>query len=219
MNTARRWPLLLLAAALCGCFSVQMKPLEINAQASALDIPQGKRLPIKVAVVIPDPMGIRMVRVAPPDLFNPKGKVSDETSIYHGDKGIPMGRELAKLCAQSFPQAFDQAVLLRDLPAPGEYDIVVQASVSQITQSVVVKVLVAEETPSYDWKLTLLDKNNVEFFSTKGKAVAKSFNYSMNPNESMRRMGRAAAEGASVIVKEWVELAYAQAQAPAAQRR
>jgi hypothetical protein len=171
---------LALAAALPlgACVTLKLHPVAFNAPAPELGLSAEQRLPLNVAVVIPDPMGLRYY-YTPPAMAAGGARRMDQTDQLQGDKGLPLGGELARLVDQSFPAAFQHAAVLRQLPAPGEYDAVVELSVASIDQVAYMKGAGFGGVDSemwMDWKMTVLDKKNVEVFSGKSVTEKRRFN-------------------------------------------
>ena len=120
---------LFLVVSLSACFTYQVKPFPINTKTESLNIEPSSKLPLKVAVVVPDPLGTRVMYTPPGDRTP-----MDQTDQMHGDQVaiVPLARELAKISIEMCSQVFDQAVLLRQMPSPKEFDAVIQLKISSI---------------------------------------------------------------------------------------
>ncbi|MDD5629110.1 MAG: hypothetical protein PHU21_08595 [Elusimicrobia bacterium] len=114
------------------CFTMQVHPVSFHAPTPELGLAPGQKLPLRVAVVIPDPMGFRYYSAG---RGGRSGSVlQDQTEQFGGEQGIPIPSELARLSAEAFPAAFQSVSIVRQLPAPGEYDAVVELSVTSVEQ-------------------------------------------------------------------------------------
>lgn len=164
----RRFPLLLTLAPLVFSGCITMQPFPIDAQAPKLGVHAENRLPLSAAVVIPDPMGMRMLFWA--DMFG-KQRTDDRTSTKNGDAMYPAGRELAKISQDTFSQVFSQAAVVRRLPSPGEYDVVVKLTIpeAQVNQQVRNRWLPEDRVSvKITWAMSVLNRDNVEVLAKAG---------------------------------------------------
>lgn len=202
--------LVILAALLAiGCFSV--RPIPISAQAENLHIASSTRLPLNVAIVVPDPhghrimMGVRMVNLLGRDMMDPK--TVDQTNVFHGDAGMPVGRELAKVVGEIFSQVFDHVSVMRQPPPPGEYDAVIQANVTEVNVlSFYTHSGMAGSTEvALAWKLEVMDSQGVQMLSRKDLTPVESYtipvSFSVDP--AMEAMGAAISKVLATMAKEW----------------
>ena len=161
------------ALSMSACFTLQMHPVSFNSPTPDLGLSAGQKLPLRVAVVVPDPMGFRYYYTPP------KGKRMDQTEQFRGEQGMPISGELARLAAETFPVAFQNASVLRHEPTPGEYDAVIELAVVSIDETIEIKsggFGGADSELWMDWKLSVLDKGNVELLSKKGTTERRRFN-------------------------------------------
>jgi hypothetical protein len=198
-----------LVISLNACFSYQVKPFPINAKTENLNINPSSKLPLKVAVVIPDPLGTRLMYTPP----NSKKPPMDQTDQMHGDQVamVPLARELAKVSIETFSQVFDQAILFRQLPPPGEYDAVIQIRISSINTIGYMKgPFNAWQDVSLDWKLSVLDNQGIELIDKKDMTPAKKLvvkgSFSMDP--WINSMSALLSEQLTELGKQWGLMLY-----------
>ncbi|MBI5882417.1 MAG: hypothetical protein HZB91_04860 [Elusimicrobia bacterium] len=167
---------ILFAAALSSaCVPLQLRPYPINAQAEDLGIRPQDKQPLSVAVVVPDPMGNRMLvttRICGVGAIFCNDFVKDVTSTQDLDNLFPVARELSKVAQDTFSQAFRHVTVLRQLPQPGEYDVVAAISIieTRLNRSTKMTLKAADAGEIvfvFQWQLRVLDKENVELFSRK----------------------------------------------------
>lgn len=195
---------LLLATLLSnGCYTV--RPVPISAQAENLHLDHASRLPFQVAIVVPDPHGHRIIMGA--RLHDGTSNVRDATNTFHGDAGMPVGRELAKVAAETFSQVFDHASVLRQQPLPGEYDASIQANVTEVNVLTFYTHggLAARTEVALAWKLSVMDRQGVEILSRKDLTPIESYenpaSFSFDPY--LDAMGAAISKVITAMVKEW----------------
>jgi len=155
--------------AMAGCASTP--PIAINPVTPNLKIISSDIKPLKIGVVIQDPM--------PYSLFykGEKGYSRDMTAEMRA-QGLLLERDLSKVVHDTFTQAFRQVVILRDLPGPGQYDAVVNLNIGQILTKE--HVIVTGETCDItaDWTMTVLNRQSKEIFNRKG--ISSSHNFKWN---------------------------------------
>lgn len=172
----------LILAALClslaACFTIQVRPIPFRGPTPDLGLTPEQKLPLHVAVVIPDPMGFRYYL----SLQGGRGHSvrQDQTEHFGGEKYLPIPEELARLAAEAFPGAFQSVSVLRQLPPPGEYDAVVVLAVAAIEENFQWgdPLFGAGGTfveLSLDWKLSVLGKGNVELLSIEDSTGTRRF--------------------------------------------
>jgi len=201
--------LALLVALLAGCYTA--RPIPIGAQAENLHIDPASRLPLNVAVVVPDPhghriiMGMSMVNLLGHDMMTPK--TADQTNVFHGEAGMPVGRELAKVAGETFSQVFDHAIVMRQQPPPGEYDAIIQVNVTEVKVLSFYKRGGLEGTTevALDWRLSVMDGQGVEMLSRKDLTPVESYSIpvSLSFDPAMDAMGAAISKVITRMVKEW----------------
>jgi len=153
-----------------GC-AASMPPVEIKPVTPNLNIaPSGVR-PLKMGVVIPDPMSYTL-------FYRGEGSYRRDMTADIRSSGLLLERDLSRIAQDTFSQAFKQIVILRDLPQPGQYDAVVNINIGQILAKE--HVIVTGETcdVTADWTMSVLDNHNKEFFNTRG--VSPSHNFKWN---------------------------------------
>lgn len=166
-----RYAAFVVAAALAAaCVNLQVRDANFHGPTPQLGIAEAKKLPLKVAVVIPDPMGTRFYYTPPAQAGAQR---MDQTESARGFKS--WATEVARLSNEAFPGAFQYAAVLSQLPAPGEYDAVIELSLTSIDQVAFMKFASLECDLWLDWKVTVLDKKNIETFSTKGTTSKQHF--------------------------------------------
>jgi len=158
-----------LILALVGCAS--MPPIEIKPVTPDLKIAQSNVRPVKMAVVIPDPMSYTL-------FYKGEGSYSRDMTADIRAQGMMLERDLSKIVQDTLSQAFKQVVILRDLPQPGQYDAVVNLSIGQILTKE--HVMITGETCDITaaWTMAVLDSQNREIFNTKG--ISSSHNFAWN---------------------------------------
>jgi len=158
---------------LVGCAS--MPPVEIKPVTPNLNIVPSKIRPLKVGVVIQDPMPYSL-------FYKREGSYTRDMTADMRSQGLLLERDLSKITYDTFSQAFRQVVVLRDLPQPGQYDAVVNLNIGQILAKE--HVIVTGETCDITaaWTMTVLNGQNREIFNTKGISPSHNFKWSaFNP--------------------------------------
>jgi len=158
---------------LVGCAS--MPPVEINPVTPNLNIVPSRIRPLKVAVVIQDPMPYSL-------FYKGEGSYTRDMTADMRSQGLLLERDLSKITYDTLSQAFRQVVVLRDLPQPGQYDAVVNLNIGQILAKE--HVMVTGETCDITaaWTMTVLNGQNREIFNTKGISPSHNFKWSaFNP--------------------------------------
>lgn len=178
---------------LAGCITA--KPIQIDARAIELGLAPQERLPLKVAVVVPDPMGWRL-------MFTPPGGTPrDQTNEFKGEAGYPLTRELSRVTQETFSQVFEQVTPLRQLPEPGQHDAVITASVSNVNLANTR----GEMELNMEWKLAAMNGGNVEVFGRSGKTPTKSFTIkaSFSTDGLVGSLGKISSETLSELTRDW----------------
>jgi hypothetical protein len=192
--------LFLLAA---GCYTA--RPIPISTQAENLHIDPASKLPLRVAIVVPDPHGHRIIMGA--RLHDGSSNVGDATNAFHGDAGMPVGREVAKVAGETFSQLFDQAIVMRQQPPPGEYDAIIQVDVTEVNVLTFYTHggLAGRTEVALAWKLRVMDSQGVEILSRKDLTPVESYelpaSFSFDPY--INAMGAAISKVITRMVKEW----------------
>ncbi|MEI8172267.1 MAG: hypothetical protein WCH07_02150 [Deltaproteobacteria bacterium] len=172
--------LLMALLSLSGC--ITLRPFPINARAENLKIDPAAKLLLNVAIVIPDPMGNRVIETS--RRYNIYGMemnntTQDRTSMF-GERGAPVGRELSRVAGDVFSQVFVQSLTLRQPPQPGEYDAVVEVRISQTHMMTVTRSSIGssklESEVSLDYEITVLDNQGVEIFNKKARTRTEKSN-------------------------------------------
>ncbi|MBI5885924.1 MAG: hypothetical protein HZB85_05010 [Deltaproteobacteria bacterium] len=174
MRLSRKIILFAVLLMLAGC---AVPPFDIKVEAPNLNI--ASKRPLKVAVVVPDPMPYTF-------LYNgEKGYRRDSTADVRS-MGFPIERDLSKVVSETLSQAFDQVVVLRDLPQPGQYDAVVNLNIGMILLQE--HVIVTGETCdlTVEWAMSVLDGQNRELMTKKGISPSRNFKFSiMTPSRDL----------------------------------
>jgi len=168
-------------AALClsltACFSIQVRPIPFHGPTPDLGLTPEQKLPLRLAVVIPDPMGLRYYL----SMQGGRGHSvrQDQTEHFGGEKYLPIPEELSRQAAEAFPGAFESVSILRQLPPPGEYDGVVVLAVAALEENFQWGSPLSGGGTyvelSMDWKLSVLGKGNVELLSTQDSTGTRHF--------------------------------------------
>jgi len=156
-----------------GCAS--MPPIDIKPVTPNLNIAPSSVRPIKIGIVIPDPMSYSL-------FYKGQGSYSRDMTADMRAQGLLLERDLSKIAYDTFSQVFRQVVILRDLPVPGQYDAVVNLNIGQILAKE--HVMVTGETCDITaaWNMTVLDGQNKEILNAKGISPSHNFKWSaFNP--------------------------------------
>ena len=102
--------LLTVFLAITGCAS--MPPIEIKPITPNLNIVPSNIRPLKIGVVIQDPMPYSL-------FYKGEGSYSRDMTADMRAQGLLLERDLSKIVSDTLSQAFRQVVVLRDLPGPG----------------------------------------------------------------------------------------------------
>lgn len=166
--------LVLVLATVTGC---AVPPFDFKVETPNMNI--ASKRPLKIAVVVPDPMSYTF-------LYNgEKGYRRDDTAGVRA-MGFPIERDLSKLSSETFSQGFEQVVVLRDLPQPGQYDAVVNLNIGLILLQE--RVIVTGETCdlTVEWVMSVLDGQNREILAKKGVSPGRNFKFSiMSPSRDL----------------------------------
>jgi len=166
-----------LCLSLASCFSIQVRPIPFRGPAPDLGLTPDQKLPLHLAVVIPDPMGFRYYL----SMQGGRGHSvrQDQTEHFGGEKYLPIPEELSRQAAETFPSAFESVSVLRQLPPPGEYDGVVVLAVAALEENFQWGSPLSGGGTyvdlSMDWKLSVLGKGNVELLSTQDSTGTRHF--------------------------------------------
>lgn len=193
MKTTKFIVLVCLLLPLAGCITA--KPITIDARPIELGLAPQERLPLKVAIVVPDPMGWRL-------MYSPPGSSPrDQTNEFKGEAGYPLTRELSRVTQETFSQVFEQVTPLRQLPDPGLYDAVITASVGNVNLAN----RRGEMELNMEWKLNALNAGNVEVFGRTGKTPGKSFviKASFSADGMVESLGKVSSETLSELARDW----------------
>lgn len=193
MKTTKFIVLFCILIPLAGCITA--KPITIDARPIELGLAPQERLPLRVAVVVPDPMGWRL-------MFTPPGRgPRDQTNEFKGEAGYPLTRELSRVTHETFSQVFEQVTPLRQLPDPGQYDAVVTASIGNVNLANTR----GEMELNMEWKLNALNAANVEILGRTGKTPTKSFTIkaSFSADGLVASLGKVSSETLSELSRDW----------------
>ncbi len=172
----KRWACIFLIAALSGIVGcASMPPIEIKPVTPNLNIDQAKIRPLKIGVVIQDPMPYSL-------FYQGEGRYTRDMTADMRAQGLLLERDLSKITSDTFSQVFKQVVVLRDLPAPSQYDAVVNLSIGQILAKE--HVIITGETCDITaaWTMNVLNGENREIFNTRGISPSHNFKWSaFNP--------------------------------------
>lgn len=163
---------LALSAALAACAT---PPVELHSRIPDLGIAPAAKKPLKVAIVVVDPMAYSL-------FYQGQGTYTRDMTAEMRAQGFPLEAELSRVASDTFSQAFASVVVVRDLPAPGQYDAVVRLDIGQILFKE--HVLVTGETCDMTaaWTMSVLDRKNKEVLARKGVSSSHNFSWSVvNP--------------------------------------
>jgi hypothetical protein len=181
------------------CIGVEVEPVNINAKTPTLNIDPSKKIPLKVAVVVPDPMAYTIYYDIPN--YN-----RDMTGEYRRG-GFPLEREMSKVCSETFLQIFQSVVIVRSLPQPKEYDAIVQVAIGKILLAGKVKSMFGkmQNDVTSEWSISVLDSQNIELLGKKGVTPARSFEWNAySPVEGFTKgMGAIMSETLTNLAQEW----------------
>lgn len=150
-------------------------PVELRSQIPDLGIAANAKRPLKIAVVVVDPMAYSL-------FYQGQGAYTRDMTAEMRTKGFPLEAELSRVASDTFSQAFASVVVVRDLPSPGQYDAVVRLDIGQILfkEHVVVTGETCDMTAA--WKMSVLDRKNREVLAKQGVSSSHNFAWSaFNP--------------------------------------
>ncbi|MDA8125142.1 MAG: hypothetical protein M0009_08155 [Deltaproteobacteria bacterium] len=160
-------------ALVVGCAS--MPPVEIKPITPNLAIAPAQIRPLKMGVVIQDPMPYSL-------FYQGAGSYSRDMTADMRAQGLLLERDLSKIVQDTLSQAFRQVVVLREWPQPGQYDAVVNLNIGQILTKE--RVVLTGETCDItaEWKMSVLNDENREIFNAKGVSPSHNFRWNaFNP--------------------------------------
>lgn len=171
-------PLLAALALAAGCAT---PPMELHPRTPDLGLAAADKRPERLAVVVSDPMPYSF-------FYQGAGTYTRDMTADIRAGGLPLERELSRIGADTFSQAFAQVVVLRELPQPGQYDAVVSLSIGQVLMKEHV-VLTGETCDlTAEWAMSVLDGKNKEVLSKKGISSSHNFAWSaFNPGPGFAR--------------------------------
>lgn len=151
-----------------GC--APLPPFEIKPQTPNLNIVPSNVKPLKVAIIVQDPMPYTV-------FYKGQGSYSRDSTSEMRSLGFMLERDLSKIASDTFSQVFRQVVVLRDLPGAGQYDALINLNIGQILMKE--KVIITGETTdiSAEWNMSVLDGKNREIFSRKGISPVHNFKW------------------------------------------
>ncbi len=185
-----------------GC--IQIRPIPMDARiGTMLEL---ERLPLRVAVVVPDPPTHR-VMYTPPAMTGRRDPI-DQTEQM-SESVWPLGGELARASRKVFSQLFADVASLRQLPPPGEYDAVIQPRIDVVRiigfmDSSMLSVR-AWQNLSFDWGITVLDHAGVQMLGQTGTTSEKRIDVeaSFSTKGYVNTLGAGSSELLASMVKEW----------------
>lgn len=150
-------------------------PMELHPKTPDLALSAADKRPQRIAVVVSDPMPYSF-------LYQGAGTYSRDMTADIRAGGFPLERELSRIGADTFSQAYAQVVVLRELPQPGQYDAVVTLSIGRVLMKEHV-VLTGETCDlTADWEMSVLDRKNKAVLNQKGVSSSHNFAWSaFNP--------------------------------------
>jgi len=163
---------MLIAAFLAVAACAPLPPFEIKPVTPNLNIQSSQVRPLKIAVVIQDPMPYSV-------FYKGQGSYSRESTAETRSMGFMLERDLTKVVSDTLSQAFTQLVVLRDLPQPGQYDASVNLNIGQILLKEVVVITGETCDITAEWNMTVLDGQNRELFTKKGISPSHNFKFSI----------------------------------------
>ena len=187
------------------CIGVEVEPVNINAKTPNLNIDPSRKMPLKVAVVVPDPMAYTIY-------YETTGGYERDMTGEYRRYGFMLEREIAKVCSETFSQVFNQVVIVRSLPQSKEYDAIVQVSIGKILLVAKVKSMFGkmQNDVTSAWSISVLDGQNIELIGKKGVYPVRSYEwdaYTVEPAFT-KGLGQIVSETLSNLAKEWGLLLY-----------
>ncbi|MEE9912317.1 MAG: hypothetical protein K4571_11410 [Deltaproteobacteria bacterium] len=201
-------PLIAVLLSLTGC--ITLRPFPVSARVENLNIDPAAKLVLNAAIVIPDPMGNRIMETQ--RQFNVYGmemrnSTDDRTGMF-GEKGAPVGRELSRVAGDVFAQVFTRSLTLRQPPPPGDYDIVVEVRIIQVNMTTIRRSSFGsaklESEINLDYELTVMDNKGIEIFNKKArtpteKSQVQGFNVT---DQYMDSIGAALSNSVTELAKD-----------------
>lgn len=192
-------------ALLMGC-TMQMQPVPMNTQIGSIGISESKKIPLNVAVVVPDPPTHRL-------MFKAIDKAPvDRTDQLPGENFWPLNIELAKASKDVFSQIFKSVTLLRKTPALGSnYDLIIIARLKEVQQSAKQPKPFQVDMPyelDYLWNLTVMNNEGVEILKREGRTEPRIFMATTSMDVFVANIGRTSSELMSEMVTSWGRMIY-----------
>lgn len=180
-----------------------LPPFEIKPVTPSLNIQPSQVRPLKIAVIIPDPMPYSV-------FYKGAGTYSRESTAETRSMGLMLERDMTKVVSDTLSQAFRQLVVLRELPQPGQYDASVNLSLGQILLKEVVVITGETCDITAEWSMTVLDGQNRELLSRKGISPAHNFRFSVinSSHDMILGMNWGLSLILSELSKEWGTILY-----------
>lgn len=190
-------------SAMTGCFAAA-PPFDINPVTPNLNIASTNVKPIRLAVVIQDPMAYTV-------FYQGQGGYKRDMTAEFRNRAFPLESNLSKISSDTFSQAFKQVVVLRELPQPGQYDAIVNINIGLILMKESVIVTGETSDVTAEWIMTVMDNQNREILNKKGVSPIHNFHWSViNPQSTtVIGMNETMSLILSELAKEWGTTLYA----------
>jgi len=196
--------LLFLALLIAAC-TFAIKPVPMNAQIGNVGVLTSDKLPLNVAVVVPDPPTHRIY-------WTPHRHPTMDQTGQMNEHMWPLNNELARAAKEAFSQGFASATLLRQIPMPGSnYDLIIILKLKEV------HMLAGKMGPVwsystvdlyYVWNLSVIDNEGVEILRREDRSQTKSFDVDTNMERYTANWGQASSELMSEMVKSICLMVY-----------
>ena len=169
----------------------------MNAQVGNIGIAESRKIPLKVAIVVPDPPTHRIMYTPPK-----KTEAIDQTGTT-GEQLWPINNELGKASKEVFSQVFEQATLLRQMPALGsDYDLIISVNLKEVDMDGS-GVMDSTMSLKYIWSISIRNNEGVEIFKREDKTPDKKYKMSTTMETYTENWGKASSELMAEMVKSW----------------
>jgi hypothetical protein len=197
--------IVLVNALLMGC-TIKVQPVPMNTQVGFVGVVESNKIPLKVALVIPDPPTHKIMYQP----FNQQAPM-DQTAQMN-EQLWPLNEELSKASKDVFSQIFQSVTLLRQVPMIGsDYDLIIIAKLKEVHLTMPRPAPFQITVPMelyYLWSLSAMDYEGVEIFKREDRTQTKTYMTDISMDVYVSNWGRASSELMAEMVKSWGLMIY-----------
>jgi len=192
-------------ALLMGC-SIKVIPVPMNTQIGSIGVVESNKIPLKVAVVVPDPPTHKIMYKAP------HRQVPMDQTAQMNEQLWPLNNELSKASKEVFSQIFNSVTLLRQTPMIGsDYDLIITARLKEVHIAMPRPAPFQLSIPMelyYLWSISIMNNEGIEIFKREDRTQTKTYMSDMSMDIYVSNWGRTSSELMAEMVKSWGLMVY-----------